>query len=151
MWDLVSWPGIEPRPPALGAWSLSHHITRKVPRNWMSFDAWPWSVFVKGRSLHLWPVRTPWGDSCVFLSLPYCSDRCFASGYDKVSLGYLVHFKVLRTVSWTCECSSSSVIIVRTEISSSKLLPHNPQWFLTLAFCTSRQFRAGPECDEDSG
>ena len=26
-----SWPGIEPRPPALGAWSLSYWITREVP------------------------------------------------------------------------------------------------------------------------
>ena len=24
MWDLVPWPGIEPRPPALGAWSLRY-------------------------------------------------------------------------------------------------------------------------------
>ena len=24
MWDLVPWPGIKPRPPALWAWSLSH-------------------------------------------------------------------------------------------------------------------------------
>ena len=24
MWDLVPWPGNEPRPPAFGAWSLSH-------------------------------------------------------------------------------------------------------------------------------
>ena len=31
MWDLVPWPGIEPRPPALGAWSLNHWTTRKVP------------------------------------------------------------------------------------------------------------------------
>ena len=29
--DLVPWPGIEPRPSALGAWSLSHWITREVP------------------------------------------------------------------------------------------------------------------------
>ena len=27
-WDLVSWPGIEPRPPALGAQSLSHWSLR---------------------------------------------------------------------------------------------------------------------------
>ena len=33
MWDLVPWPEIEPVPPALGAWSLSHWTTRKVPRN----------------------------------------------------------------------------------------------------------------------
>ena len=31
MWDLVPWPGIELRPPALGAWSLSHWTTREVP------------------------------------------------------------------------------------------------------------------------
>ena len=31
MWNLVPWPGIEPRPPALGAWSLSLCTTREVP------------------------------------------------------------------------------------------------------------------------
>ena len=31
MWDPVPWPGIEPRPPALGAWSLSHWTTSEVP------------------------------------------------------------------------------------------------------------------------
>ena len=30
MWDLVPWPGIKPRPPALGAWSLSHWTAREV-------------------------------------------------------------------------------------------------------------------------
>ena len=30
MWNLVSWPGIEPGPPALRAWSLSHWTTREV-------------------------------------------------------------------------------------------------------------------------
>ena len=32
MQDLVPWSGIEPRPPALEAWSLSHWTTRKAPR-----------------------------------------------------------------------------------------------------------------------
>ena len=32
MWDLVSRPGIEPSPPALGVWSFSYWITREVPR-----------------------------------------------------------------------------------------------------------------------
>ena len=32
MWDLVSRPGIEPGPPALGMWSFSYWITREVPR-----------------------------------------------------------------------------------------------------------------------
>ena len=37
MWDLVPQPGIEPRIPALGAWSLSHWTTSEVPR--LMFDA----------------------------------------------------------------------------------------------------------------
>ena len=31
MRDLIPWPGMEPRPPALGAWILSHWTTREVP------------------------------------------------------------------------------------------------------------------------
>ena len=31
MWDLVPWPGIEPRPPALGVQTLSHWTTREAP------------------------------------------------------------------------------------------------------------------------
>ena len=31
MWDLVPQSGIEPRPPALTAWSLSHWTIREVP------------------------------------------------------------------------------------------------------------------------
>ena len=34
MRDLVSWPGMEPRPPALGVWSLSHWTTKDVPYLW---------------------------------------------------------------------------------------------------------------------
>ena len=31
LWDLVPWPGIKPRPPALESWSLSLLTTREVP------------------------------------------------------------------------------------------------------------------------
>ena len=31
IWDVVPQPGNELRPPALGAWSLSHWTTKKVP------------------------------------------------------------------------------------------------------------------------
>ena len=31
MWEIVSWPGMEPETPALGAQSLSHWSTREVP------------------------------------------------------------------------------------------------------------------------
>ena len=30
MWNLVPRPGIEPRSPALGVWSLSHRTTREI-------------------------------------------------------------------------------------------------------------------------
>ena len=30
IWDLVPWPGIKPRPPALGVQNLSHRTTREV-------------------------------------------------------------------------------------------------------------------------
>ena len=33
MWDLVPWPGIKPRPPALWVWCLSHWTTRVVLTN----------------------------------------------------------------------------------------------------------------------
>ena len=39
MWDLVPWPGIEPRPPALGAWSLNHWTIREVPA--VLLKMWP--------------------------------------------------------------------------------------------------------------
>ena len=31
LWDLISRPEIEPGPPALGVWSLSHWTTKEVP------------------------------------------------------------------------------------------------------------------------
>ena len=31
VWDLVPWPGMEPSPPALGAWSFSHWTARRAP------------------------------------------------------------------------------------------------------------------------
>ena len=32
MWNLVSWPGIKPRPPAFGTQSFTHWITKEVPK-----------------------------------------------------------------------------------------------------------------------
>ena len=36
--DLVPQPGIEPRPRALGEWSLSHWTTREIPRCILAFS-----------------------------------------------------------------------------------------------------------------
>ena len=45
MWDLVPWPGINPRPPVLGAQNLSHWTTSELPR-WSCFNPapFPWSL-----------------------------------------------------------------------------------------------------------
>ena len=43
MWDLVPWPGIEPRLPAVGVQSLSHWTTGEVPKVWL------WSIKVTSR------------------------------------------------------------------------------------------------------
>ena len=39
-WDLVPWPGIEPRPPALGAGHLTHWAAREVPAHRL-VSFWP--------------------------------------------------------------------------------------------------------------
>ena len=55
MWDLFPWPGIKPRPPALGAQSLSPWTTRKVP-----------SLCSLARALNL--PTCPWTPSPIFAS-----------------------------------------------------------------------------------
>ena len=40
LWDLFPWPGIEPEPPVLGAWSLSHWTTREIPRSHLKGGKW---------------------------------------------------------------------------------------------------------------
>ena len=53
LWDLVPWPGIETGPPALGAWSLNHWITREVP---LFFS---WVAMIPSFPLH--PALGNWG------------------------------------------------------------------------------------------
>ena len=43
MWGLFSLPGIEPGPPTLGAWSLSHWTTREVPTPVFLLGEFPWT------------------------------------------------------------------------------------------------------------
>ena len=65
-WDLAPWPGIKPRSPALGAWSLSHWTTREVPRFAFFFFLifflpylWLCWVFVAEQAfLEVWRVGT---------------------------------------------------------------------------------------------
>ena len=68
MWDLVPWLGIEPRPPALGVWSLSHWTTRGISVT-LDFDCTyrgPQSSSVC--ACHFLSMEPPF--SCVRLPLP---------------------------------------------------------------------------------
>ena len=65
MWDLVPWPGIEPRPPALEVWSLSHWTTREVLTNWLRF-------------LLISNMFNAWVSLRVFYSTG-CQELCFSS------------------------------------------------------------------------
>ena len=58
MWDLVPWPGIEPRPPALGARSLIHCATRKVPTLFLGFPETLWHP--SASLLQPYLVSLPW-------------------------------------------------------------------------------------------
>ena len=46
IWDLVPWPGIKPKSPALEAWSLSHWSTREVPSSGLLIAVWAASFSV---------------------------------------------------------------------------------------------------------
>ena len=40
MWDLVPWPGMDPRPATMGVLSLSHRITWDVPKHYFWVHLW---------------------------------------------------------------------------------------------------------------
>ena len=74
MWDLVPWPGIKLRLPALGAWSLSHRTIRKSGNttgySGLSFHSLPCCS-------HWMHVEMPPGFSVV---LPCSFDCCVTNG-----------------------------------------------------------------------
>ena len=57
MWDLVPLPGMEPRLPALGVWSLSHQTTGEVPLCGFKSgpEAWQTALLTQ-RSVHPTPI-----------------------------------------------------------------------------------------------
>ena len=70
MWALVPWPGIEPGPPALGVWDLSHWTTREVPQ--LSSFQWPTSQII----VALAALKS---DLCLFSSVSSTVMFCFDS------------------------------------------------------------------------
>ena len=65
---LVPWPGAKTRPPVLGAWSLGHWTTRKVP----CYFKYPYFIFIlkstekRKWSWRIWVIRISRHDSHFF-------------------------------------------------------------------------------------
>ena len=64
MWNLVSLTGMEPGPPALGAWSLIHWTSREVPvasiflKNSSYFLLLPWPLLIQVNFFCRWEALT---------------------------------------------------------------------------------------------
>ena len=59
MWDLAPCPGIEPGPPALGAWGLGHWTTREVPLSPFNSLSWLPLPFTSSLVRCISPVFSP--------------------------------------------------------------------------------------------
>ena len=116
MWDLVPWPGIEPRPPALGTWSLSHCTTREVPGPCVylfllncifpNLCYWDLDFYL----FIFWPRNFPLlSDSCLFLTfslkLPVCT-VCSARARSLCVVQALCCVGLFAT-PWTAACQAS--------------------------------------------
>ena len=64
IWDLVPWLGIDPRPPALGAWSLSQWTIREVPVSAFQYAIWVCHSFssMEQVSFNFMAAVTIWSD-----------------------------------------------------------------------------------------
>lgn len=95
-WDLVPWAGMEPKPPALGAQSLSYRTTREIP---YSTEYWP--VYIVNRftyrTLQIWKLSVAKKTSCPYLL--FLGEHLIFSG--TISVQKTV-FPYLNPVSWGC-------------------------------------------------
>ena len=100
--DLVPWPGIEPRFPALGMQSLSHRTIRVVPvcpfLNWVTclLDVKFLYSLNTGLSSNIWFANTlSHSSGCLFICLivSFDAQKCFFN-FDKVYFCLLVKKKL---------------------------------------------------------
>ena len=59
MWDLVPWPRIEPRPPALGARSLSHWTTISLNKIFLFLNLFPYYLGTLSSETKMWIFLDP--------------------------------------------------------------------------------------------
>ena len=88
MWDLVSWPGMEPGPPGLRRWSLSHWATREVPLQTCLNMKW----FIQIMCSNIWHIVD------VHLMLILFSPPIFLR--ENSSLPLLTHKKIRHPSFW---------------------------------------------------
>ena len=111
MRDLVPWLGIEPGPPALGAWSLNHWTTKEVPkslnflkvRSWSFQDTKAQMMFQRRQKSHYYPwnIYTATGgkDSPNWWSQTHSNQQLsFSEWEDKTS--NIHSSRLLRNVLW---------------------------------------------------
>ena len=116
MWDLVPRAGIEPRPPALGTQSLSHWITREVPRG-VFLNEISWSILIFCSLNQKYVFRSTMVHSQVCLLLGFCYKCVQSKIFNHI---FLDSIKVLITVG----CRFSSGILRKSFL-----------WSSTVSFC----------------
>ena len=94
MWDIVTRPGVEPRPPALGAWGLSHWITGEVPVTGFFFFNFYLFIFGRARSTlrhGLFSSYDVWASHCSEKLLLFPSTEFRCTGFSSSSPLTLEH------------------------------------------------------------
>ena len=102
MWYLVPQPGIEPRPPALGAWSLTHWTTREVP-----------ILFLRCRFQELFP--DPLNKNLKYWGPRICTLNKFLRRFFRRQLGTGSH---LWTTVWIPRCMNWAERDIRVGLRS---------------------------------
>ena len=116
MWDLGPRPGLEPGPPASGAWSLSHWPMREVPQRWFFFNLKNLPVW---QSKHLIPtplLLSSWdSQSCPLRFLPLF--RSFLTYKPQLPLGIVFLMRLLYGQNYNCfsPVNLTSVIVKNLE------------------------------------
>ena len=108
MCDLVPWAGIEPGPPALGVWSLSHWPPGKSPGTCSNFSSFLWEIWLS--SLVPKPNKT-------LLSQGYAS--CFFLCSSKLAA---------LNISWRIVSSGTSFVRTRAFLVVIDKNPFKPTW-----------------------
>ena len=124
MWDLVPWPGIELRPPALGVWSLDHWTIREVPG--IHFGLELLAVGFCSGSARVWALSC---FSCVWLFVtPWTAAR-------QASLSFTTSQSLLKLMSIELVMPSNHLILCHLLLLLPSIFPSIRVFSNELALC----------------